>query len=386
MALGGSGIALGLRGQPVPSSPNSGTNAVSMPAGKIFNLPAGNWYLTLGPYTSLQFLDPVSGLWRTTGANASLAPQYVVSDGGNYRIANLTGCPVGAIITTALATGATTGIGSAVNGMSATPSTGSSTWQTIVGGALSTTCVTGVTGSTVGAGYTFPPLCVISAPPAGGLQATATATVTGGALLAAQVTITNQGAGYPVKSTGISTATIIFVNDPRDTTGAGATVLLGATGTGSLTALVPLTPGNPNTVVPTFTFGVGAAGATMIMNFTVTTFVTGLTSMTWLTGTTPLLVSIGNLINTATTVPVWTNPIHSTQITFPRPARIQTALSTNTIVVANSLIEDAGFGIQQVPNLQAVGISLGLTGATTGSVPQVATVGGTTDTCWLQAV
>jgi hypothetical protein len=61
-------------------------------------------------------------------------------------------------------------------------------------------------------------------------------------------------------------------------------------------------------------------------------------------------------------------------------------LSANAITAAGAVIEDAGFGIQAVPNLQAIGISLALTGSTTGAIPQVANVGATTDTSFLQPV
>ena len=374
MMLGGQGIGLGLRGK--------ATNAISLPAGSVYVIPAGNYQINLGPYTELQYLDPVTGIWRTQlwpGQDSQFA-----CDGANQRLANLTGCPVAAVITTSLATGCVTGIGATATTCTVTPSTGSSTWCPIVGGALSTTCVTGVTGSTVGAGYLYPPMAIISAPPPGGLQATAhvTGIPTTAALLAAQVIIDNQGAGYPVKSTGISTATITFINDPRDTVGGGATVLLGATGTGALTGLYPLNQGLPNTVVPTLSFSAGAAGATMIMNFTVTSFVTGLTGVVFSTGAQVMLVSGGN---TVTATPAWTNPIHEKLATFPRPARIA-IVTGSTVTTTGATIEDAGFGIQLVPSLAAIGQVVVFTGVLTGQVQPVANVGGTLDYSWLQPI
>ena len=377
--LGGPGIGLGLRGK--------ATNAVSVPAGEVYVLPAGNFMVSPGPYTSLQWLDPITGIWRNVGS-APRANNVVQSDGANYRFANLTGCPVAAVITTGLATGATTGIGVTATAMSVTPTSGSSTWCPIVGGALSLTCVTGVTGATgitadpVGAGYLFPPMAIISAPPPGGLQATAH--VTGipatGALLAAQVIIDNQGAGYALKSTGLAAATVTFVNDPRDTVGAGATVRLGLTGTGLLTGLYPLTQGTPLTGVPTLAFGVGSAAATAIMNFTVTTFVSGYTAVVWQTGSSPVLVSTQNIVaGTA----LWTNPLHEKGATFPRPARIAIATGSD-LVVATSVVEDGGFGIQAVPTLAVIGIYQ-LTGVS-GTLAPTAVVGGVTDTSWLQPI
>ena len=372
MMLGGSGIGLGLRGK--------ATNALSLPAGTTYIVPAGNYTVQLGMYSELQFLDPVTGIWRTqlsAGETGNFA-----CDGANYRVANLTGCPVAAVITSGLCTGSVTGIGTTATTVVVTPSSGSSTWCPIVGGALSTTCVTGVTGSSVGAGYLYPPMAIISAPPPGGLQATAHCTVTGGTLLAAQVTIDNQGAGYPVKSTGISTATITFVNDPRDTVGTGATVLLGATGTGALTALYPLNQGLPLTGVPTIAFNTGVCAATVLMNFTVTAFATGLTGLVFSTGGQVELISVGNVVGSANT---WTNPIHEKLATFPRPARIS-IVAGSTVTTTGAIIEDAGFGIQLVPTLQPIGMVISLTGSLTGVVQNVASVGGTLDYCWLQPI
>ena len=375
MTLGGQGISLGLRGQ--------ATNAITLPAGKIYNIPSGNYALTPGPYTTLQYLDPVTQNWRNAGAQGEPVPTFISSDGGNYRLANLTGCPVAAIITTGLATGATTGIGATATNMTVTASTGNSTWVPIVGGAISLTCVTGVTGSSVGAGYLYPPTCIISAPPPGGLQATAHCTVTGGTLLAAQVTIDNQGAGYPVASTGLSTATLTFINDPRDIVGAGATVLLGATGTGLLTGLYPSNPGVAGTAVPTLSFSVGAAAATVVMNFTVTAIASGATNTaTYATGTTPIVTTIANLCSAT---PLFTNPLHQGGATFPRPARIQAGLASNVVTGTGSVIEDAGFGIQQAPAAIVIGQLLAITGVT-GNIPPALTLGGTVDTSFLQPV
>ena len=372
--LGGAGIGLGLRGK--------ANNVISLPAGTTYLVPPGNYQINLGPYTELQYLDPVTGIWRTQlwpGQDGQFQ-----CDGANQRLANLTGCPVAAVITSGLCTGSVTGIGTTATTVVVTPSSGSSTWCPVVGGALSTTCLTGTTGSTVGAGYLYPPMAIISAPPPGGLQATAhvTGIPTTGALLAAQVIIDNQGAGYPVKSTGVSTATITFVNDPRDTVGAGATVILAATGTGALTALYPLNQGLPLTGVPTIAFNTGVCAATVVMNFTVTAFVTGLTGLVFSTGGQVELISVGNVLGSANT---WTNPIHEKLATFPRPARISIAAGS-TVTTTGAIIEDAGFGIQLVPTLQPIGMVISLTGNLTGVVQNVATVGGTLDYSWLQPI
>ena len=384
MMLGGKGIGLGLRGQ--------ATNAVGLQAGMSYVIPPGNFFATPGPYTHLQWLDPVTGIWRNFGADGNNVPQLIASDGANYRLANMTGCPVGAIITTGLATGATTGIGATATNLTVTPSSGASTWSPIVGGAISLTCVTGVTAATgitadtIGAGYLYPPTVVISAPPSGGLQATAhvTGIPTTAALLATQVIIDNQGAGYNLKSTGFADATITFVNDPRDTVGHGAVVRLGLTGTGILTGLYPLNSGVPLTGAPTFSFSVGAAAATAIMDFVVTSFTTGMTGVLFSTGSSVPLISGPN---THSATPLFTNPIHDKNTTFPRPARLLASLSSGAITIATTVIEDAGSGLQVAPNLNPIGIlSVTSTGIVSGMVQLVATVGGVADTSWLQPV
>ena len=375
--LGGQGIGLSLIG--------AQTNAITLGAGGVYSIPAGNYMVTAGAYTCLQFKDPVTGIWRTVGASPSNGPRIIQCDGGNYRLANLTGCPVGALITQTTGTVGTTGIGTTATAITVTPSSGSSTWVPIVGGALSTTCVTGVTGSTgvsgstVGAGYLYPPTVIISAPPPGGLQATAHCTVTGGALLAAQVTIDNQGAAYNLLSTGIAAATISFVNDPRDTAGAGATVRAGLTGTGLLTGLYPNNHGVALTGVPTLAFSTGSGAATTIMNFVVTSFVSGYTGVVWVTGA-PILFSTQNTVGGTA---IWTNPLHMAGLTFPRPARIAVATGA-ALTVSTAVVEDGGFGIQAVPSLAVVGV-FNLTGVT-GTVPPTAVVGGVTDTSWLQPI
>ena len=79
-----------------------GTNRVALPPGTQLPIPAGTWYIGSGGYLVIQFRDPVTGLWSNgSGAAYNRGIQYVKSDGFNCRIANLTGCPVGAVITSA---------------------------------------------------------------------------------------------------------------------------------------------------------------------------------------------------------------------------------------------------------------------------------------------
>jgi hypothetical protein len=232
--------------------------AVPLPPCATWVIPGGSYNMSLGPYSLLQFYDTVGGFWRSVESQNGL--QNVDSDGSNWRIANLTGSPVAGIITNA-GSGLTNGF----NTVTVTPSAGGSTWKTVVGGAINAT----ITITAGGAGYTIAPLLFIDPPPAGGVQATATCTISGGAINA--VTVTNQGAGY-------STAPLVtIVNQAGDTTGAGGVLTVNATlaGSGTLTAMIALTPGTVLTAVPTFTFSPASTiAATAVMCVTSTAVTT----------------------------------------------------------------------------------------------------------------
>ena len=73
---------------------------------------------------------------RMATANLGVA-RFVDSDGQNYRLANLTGCPVGALMTN---------VGSGyTSAPTVAASAGSSAWTAVVGGAINST-VTVTTG------------------------------------------------------------------------------------------------------------------------------------------------------------------------------------------------------------------------------------------------
>src|SRR6266568_1497634 len=264
--LGGVGVGLSTQGgfgTIVPAGTSQGpTNAVTLQSCETFYFPSGTFAVALGPYTSLQWLDPVAGFWRTINAAAGLAPRIIDSDGGNWRIANLTGCPVGALITSA-GSSLTNGIGT----VTVTPSAGGSKWQSVVGGSINSTLnITTTLGGSGGTGYLYAPLLVFSPPPSGGIQATGYCSISNATVNS--VTITNQGAGYT------TAPTVTVVNDVRDTVGGGANLIVNPTlaNSGSLTALYPIDPGTAAvTSVPTFTFNpTSTITATMLMNFTVT--------------------------------------------------------------------------------------------------------------------
>jgi hypothetical protein len=374
--IGGAGIPLSVVSGLVPNYSGSPpvaagiTNVVTLPAGETFVVPGGTYFCAPGPYTALQWNDPVSGLWRNVAASNQAVALTIDSDGANFRLANITGTPVGGLITNA-GTGYTNGIGTAVTGLTITPSAGASTWVPVVGGSINST----VTITAGGTGYLFAPQLVIDAPPAGGIQASATCTISAGAINA--VTVTNQGAGYT------AAPAITIVNDPRDTAGRNAVLTVNATlaGSGILTAMYPSNYGNPVTAVPTFTFSPASTTAvTAVMNFTVTGLTvtgggTGVPAGSALVGF-PTLVAGTRASNTA-------GPINDTGLTMPRAAWITPSISGGVIQGSGNVIVDAGYGFQAVPIIGLI--------STTGVAPTAgtnitATVGGTTDTSWLQRI
>ena len=266
----------------------------------------GQYLLQLGQYTTLQQYDDGLNAWR----DVQVTPNSLVTvsaDGANFRIANTTGTPIGALITNAgssltngwygynnsgaaitIQNGATT-VGNST--FTVTPSAGGSLWNAIVGGAVSTTMQyaagTGyanlanfyVSGSPAittspGANYQRPPIIVFTPPPNQGQQPyilpTAVCGLTAGAI--SSVTVTSQGAGL----LGLPGVTVI--PQPGDTLGGGAVLgwaSANATqaGSGTLLAMYPAFPGTALTAVPTFTFSPASTlAATPIMNFTVTGF------------------------------------------------------------------------------------------------------------------
>ncbi len=265
---GGQGLNLSLRG--------IGTNRINLKAGQVYTPPPGWWGVRADGYSTIQQRDPISGLWWAIGNGGTGAGfDYFQFDGQNYRIANQTGCAVGAAITN-VGSGYTTA-------PVVTASAGNSIWQAIIGGAVGQT----VTVTNGGANYSYAPLVQFSAPPAGGVQATGYCTLSGGAV--STVTVVDQGAGYA------SPPTISFFNDPREglngvTVGYNAAAVSTLTGSGTITAILCLDHGNAiaytagsATSIPTLTIApqLGSAAATAIMNWSVV----GLQSGSYTNGT-----------------------------------------------------------------------------------------------------
>jgi len=232
-------------------APNDvGTNYISLAPGDTINLQAGTEWVSLGSGLFLQYLDPTTGIWRNefTGRQG---PTPIPSDGFTRRVANLTGCPIAAVVT---------GGGSGYTQATTTcvASAGGSTWQPIVGGQLSVVSITNA-----GANYAVPPLILIPAPPNPGVVATAYATLSAGTV--SGVTLSNVGAGY----TTAPTATIVPApNDTNFLSGSvsitTASVTFGLNSSGKITAVLCTNNGAAVSSAPTLTVsGTGGSGATV---------------------------------------------------------------------------------------------------------------------------
>jgi hypothetical protein len=330
---------------------------------------SGQYFVDLGMYTVIQYYDPNLQVWRHFGGAGS--DMVLSSDGTNFRLANLTGCPIGAVVTT-IGSGYTNGF----NTVTCTPSAGSSTWNTIVGGSINTT----VTITTAGTNYSLPPILVFNPPANQGstpyVLPTATCTLTSGGIGA--VTVVNQGAGL------VAAPTIVVMPQPGDTTGGGAVLTVNAslTNSGKLLWVGMATPGSALTAVPTFssiasatgyTGGSGAA-ATILMDFTIT----GITVTTGGGGypaSTNFPVVIGANPVAASTAVI--NPYTDVGMVQPRVAQLNmvTTTSSGAFTTASVNIADAGHGFPCAPT----GILPYYYGVT-GQAVLTPTVGGQTDT------
>lgn len=365
-------------GLPYPNNNSSlPSDIVSLPGGSTWVIPSGQFTLKVGPYTFVQTLDPVTNTWVMYGLPED---GYIVSDGVNFRLANLTGCAVGALVTTA-GTGYLTV-------PAVTPSIGSAKFTAILGGTLSTT----VTVATAGVGYNHPPSIILPPPPSGGVQASAVAVVAAGAI--SSVTVVNQGAGYTVAPTGFinpnfgpqaNTYQIIPNILDTITTPAALTFALQSGVATNVTAIVCTDNGVPVTSVPTLTIAAAPGGGTTAVATAIMCFaVTGLT-----------VVSVGAGYNNSTAfnfmtpgyqvagTQASTNPIVGTGLFSPQPSfGYGTTSSTGTLTATGLVITGAGLH-QAVPSVSF--LSTGTTVPTNyGSA--TAQVGGVTDTSFLTQV
>lgn len=344
---------------------NQGAGPISLAAGAVEIIPAGQFHVAPGPYTLLQCKDPITGLFRDMGTLGHDA-KPVMSDGQNFRLANLTGCAVGAFITN---------VGSAyTSAPTVTASAGGSTWRAIVGGAINST----VTVTTAGVGYTNPPVLLIDPPPAGGVQATAVAVVAAGVI--SSVTVINQGAGYT------SVPIITILPDPRDTitTAAVLTVNATLTGAGTITAVLRTDHGQAVTAVPTLTFSGGggaSAAATVVMCFTVTAFTVAVNGAGYGNAQPMLIISGGGI--TAGTAGAVVNPSIGPGMFTPRQANISATSTAGGIIQTSGAVVNDGGLFQAVPALFVLPGGTGLATTTAGAT---ATVGGVSDTSYIYTI
>jgi hypothetical protein len=174
-------------------TPQTGDGTYSLPGGGTYVLPSGEWLVSVGTTTQLQWWNPNTQTWQTGAASSVFTP--VSSDNANFRIINTTGTVTGTTITNA-GTGATNGIGTTATGVTiaftASPAGANATAVAfpIVGGSVQPPTIT-----QGGSGFLAPPLIMIDPPPPGGIQATAVATISNAGVLTA-ITMVRVGAGY----------------------------------------------------------------------------------------------------------------------------------------------------------------------------------------------
>jgi hypothetical protein len=378
---------------------------------------SGQYAVQLGQYSVLQVYDQGLNYWRDICVSPWSVPVNFSADGFNYRIANTTGTPVGALITAAGSSGTNgfygysqfgVGQGAAItiqNGLTTsgntiftiTPSAGGSLWNAIVGGAVNTTisfsgtvyngnlgvnntfgATTGGVTAAAGSNYTRPPVIVFTPPPNQGQQPyllpTAVCTISGGAINA--VTVTNQGAGL------LGLPGIAVIPQPGDTTGGGA--ILGwlaannsQVGSGTCLAMWPAYYGTALTSAPTFTFGGSSSpgpSAAAIMNWSITS-ITNTTPGVGYTNAYALLQG-GMVAGSAAN----TNPITDKLLSIPIYPPLSVAGSTGVTTLAGPF---GGVNFQAAPTI-AVG-----TQSTAGTVTTVAVqtpvMGGQNDTILLMS-
>ena len=334
-------------------------NEIEFQAGQAWLIPPGTFLITsLTGLTMLQSKDPITGIWRPCGSCAP-GPRMIVSEGNNDRLANQSGCAVGAFVT-AKGSGYT-------SAPSVLPSAGGSVWQAIIGGVL-----TGVTVTNGGSGYVYPPLVLFDMPPTPGFMPTAYATLTAGAVSA--ITLTDQGAGYAAQPQ------VYLVPDPRDSTGGGATATAATGGAGQLTGVVCTDHGNPVTSLPTLTIsgGGGASGAaTVVANFSVT----GLTVSGGGTGFPTSSLAIIEPIAPQLSGAAWTNPTMETSLILQRNARLRVPTTAGGLLTATGA---DGFGGSYGSAPTAYGIETST--LITASPTITFAVGGVSDTIFIAQV
>lgn len=332
--------------QNAPQDPSS--NRLSLAPGDTFVLPAGDWYVSLGFYNVIQYLDPVTQAWATgSGASQTRGVQFVKSDGFNCRVANLTGC----VFSVSIINGGT-GYVQSTTTITAVGTFGRSapTLLPIVGGALGLTGTYTLDVTTAGAGYGVPPLVMIPPPPpsyanangVGGIAATAIALI-GTAGTISSISITNPGAGYPSAPTAVIVPSPF---DPNLSVGiTQATVAFSLTSAGVIMGALVTNNGGPlnNGSLGSVTLSIGGAGTSGSLTANVMqTVVSGSVSgpgVGYGTAEAPVITTGGAPV--AGTI---TNDPNALRLAWlPRPANIGlTAANTSVSIGSGMTIYDGG--------------------------------------------
>jgi len=381
--LSGPGLGLPLPQNLYPSELSNApydtpTNTIALAPGDELPVPAGNWYIGLGSYLVLEFLDPVNGTWTLIPASAwNGACAYVKSDGFNLRIANRTGTPVSATITNQ-------GSGYAQATSSITVAGGTSTWVPLIGGALTASI------SNNGAGYGVAPIVFIPAPPGpannangvGGIQATAWASIANGTVNG--VTMLNQGAGYPSNLT-----VTLFPNptDPNLVTGiTNATVVFTLTQSGSLTGALLTNPGVALSNPANITLTLAGAGTNGSLTANVMQTVTAGSVAGGATGpygtVAALLTTTGGNPGTGTITASYNKNLLAWR---PRQAQINlTVTGTNSIAPQVGTIIDGGLFLAAPNPVIVVNPAVAQSGSIAGGLTVALTMGSVNDYATLQ--
>lgn len=306
-------------------------NYISLAPGQELMIPStgsNGWLVDPGPYGVIQYLDPVSGTWRAW-SSARVQPMNQASEGFSHRVANLTGCPVAAVV-------AGGGSGFAQATATVTSNVGGSTWLAIVGGSLSVSSVTAV-----GRNYSIPPMVFIPAPPVPGVQATGYASIASGSVTG--VTLTNVGAGY------LSAPTAVLLPNPADpnigtVTQATVRLVLNAAQSGAITAALCTNNGAPLATISALTLtaaGGAGSGATItpVVMQTVASASVSAAGGGWGTATNPPAVTTTG--GQPVSVSAIGNPIVELTNYIPRQAQINVT-SSGAGALSAPVIVDGG--------------------------------------------
>ena len=349
---------------------------INLASGQTYTLPSGQFQVVVGNSTALQMFDPAMQVWRSAFPCPQAGASLVSSDGTNFRLLNITGTVVGAVITNA-GTGYTNGIYPAGTqlGTLASPSvtfaagggTVLASGNVIVGGAINTT----VTITAAGSNYTKPPILVVAQPPAGGVPATMTCTISAGAI--AVVTVVNQGAGYLVAPL------VTVVNANGDVTGTGGVLTVNATlvGSGTVTAITIANNGTLMTSAPAITFSpASTTAATSVMCLSALTL-TGSSGVANTVGTFPMMGASTVTAGSATLL----NPAITTGTFVPRVAT--GVVTTAATTYATAIIDG---GLHQVAAVSQGFATLGGAAFGTTAYTPAATFGGVSDLTYLMPI